>query len=60
MKQKTYSVWVKNATEYYNNCAGDRQLSYGGFIALNGVIAYIQRELFSLVPVLHFVYLCML
>ena len=39
MKQKTYSVWVKNATEYYNNCAGDRQLSYGGFIASIGVIA---------------------
>ena len=40
MKQKkTYSVWVKNVTEYFSNCAGDRQLSYGGFIASIGVIA---------------------
>ena len=36
---KTYSVWLKNVKEYFNNCAGDRQWSYGGFIALIGVIA---------------------
>ena len=39
MKQKkTYSVWEKNVRiGYVNNCAGDRQLSYGGYIALIGV-----------------------
>ena len=39
MKQKSYSIRVKIAIEYFNYCTGDHQSSNGGFIALIIVIA---------------------